>query len=199
MSSPHSDVTEHDQHAGQAASLPPDGARHDGDDRRDQQPGGEPPVEWPDPGTPARSALGLVVALGLLVVVLALGFVVLLVTEDDNGQVADGDPPASAGAGAGSPSESEPPADGTTVPASAQDDTERMVVAALADVVGEDYRGVVSDEEATCMAQAVVDVVGVERVPALGEPGSLSEAEEQLLHAAQAGCLDPETAARLGL
>jgi hypothetical protein len=197
MSSPHSDVTEHDQHADQAASLSSYGAGDDGDGGRDQRAGGEPLAEWSDPRIPARSAFGLVVALGLLVVVLALGFVVLLVTEDGSEQVADGE--ASAGAGAQSPAESEPQADGTTVPATPQDDTERMVVAALADEVGEDYRGVVSEEEARCMAQAVVDVVGLEGVPALGEPGSMSEDEERLLHAAQANCLDPETAARLGL
>jgi hypothetical protein len=197
MSPPDGDVTEHDRQAGQVMNpaLPDD--RDNGDAGQDSHPHDEPLAAWPGPGAPARSALGLVVALGLLVVVLALGFVVLLVTEDGSEQTAGRN--GAAGADAQASGGNESTAEATPAPAAPQDEAERMIVAALADEVGEDYRGVVSDEEARCMAQAAVDVMGVERVPALGEPGSMSEAEEQLLDAAQANCLDPETAARLGL
>lgn len=152
---------------------------------------------------PARSALGLVLALGLLVVVLALGLVALLVTSDD-----DSDNAASPAAGsnpepAGSPRDL-PSHDAATASAASADDpapakdAQRMI-SAIADRLGNDYEGIVTDTQAECMARAWVDVVGVERVPQLAQPGSATDSELQQINAAMRYCVGPETAAQLNL
>lgn len=176
-------------HAG--PDLAPDGGR--GDEQPDS-----PEVE-----DPARSALGLVVALGLLVVLLALGFVALVITTDDD---IDNTANSSSG-GSREPTGSqggltgEDGATTTAVPADdppPPDDSERIITA-IADRLGRDYEGIVTDSQAECMARAWVDVIGVERVSQLGQPGSASDSEIQQVTAAMRHCVGSDTAAQLNL
>lgn len=149
--------------------------------------------------TSPRSAMSLVLALGMLVVVLAVGLAVLVVRDDGNQEVSDGGRSLARDAAATTSNRDQTTTsagDTTTTSASPR---EQMIVAVLAAGFGEQYGEVVSDAEAECMARVVVDVVGIERMAAPLDPGSVSETEAQQIDAGLRDCVGPEIAARLNL
>lgn len=176
---------------------------NEGPDPRGDEALGVEPSDLPEAQDPARSALDLVLALGLLVVVLTLGLVAVLVTTDDDinntaNRITGGNAEPT-GSPSGSPSH-----DGSTTAAVPEDDPQRpddsqRIITAIAERFGRDYDGIVTDTQAECMARAWVDVVGVERVPQLGEPGSATDSEIQQISAAMRHCVGPETATQLNL
>lgn len=146
------------------AGPPPGGGQGQG-------PGGPPP-SWgqpsggPPPGPPRRDKTALVVVLVVLAVV-AVGIGGLLVTRGDDGE--DDDAGSTAGRSSegavseSAPSEDEPP-EGTS------SGDEQAFVEAITYANELSSQGLITTDESQCIAEATVDVVGVEVLQAATTP-----------------------------
>jgi hypothetical protein len=167
------------------------------------------PDEPRDPDGPDRRGL---VALGLVVGVLTVCVAVLLLTRghDTAPTTADGKATSSTTDGADDEEaivegDADASATTATTAGSTTVDTSRAgVTQAVADGIYDGADGVISREEATCMAEALVAQVGAERVIQLGDEAlgtdreasplaALSPAEQDAAVAAMLPCADAET------
>jgi hypothetical protein len=160
--------------------------------------GGLPGYGAPPPQPSSGPSTGLLVGLGVLVLVLivGIGFVVLN-SDDDDGGTAIGDETTTTTAGT----------DPTTTVAGGGDGGDGGgglgandgIVSAIAEGIVQGSGGAVDQEGAECMAQAMIDEIGIERLIELGlEAGDgtadplevLTSDEQDAVYNAMQNCID---------
>jgi hypothetical protein len=164
--------------------------------------GGYPSYGTP-PAQPSSSgpSTGLLVGLGVLVLVLIGGIVFVLMGNDDDGDdtATDGQETTTTAAG------TDPTDPGTTAPPDGGE-SGGALVDAMAEGILSSSGGVLNEEEAQCMAQAMIDEVGVDRLVELGleandgssDPlDSLTSEEQDAVYGAVLGCMDAGTLSEL--
>jgi hypothetical protein len=163
---------------------------------------GVPPAQQPGSSGPST---GLLVGLGVLVLVLIGGIAFVLLGKDDDGDdtatgettttTAGGDPTTTAS----TPDTTDPSDDGG-------EGSNDAIVGAIAQGILEGSGGVLNEEEANCMAGAMVDEIGVDRLIELGleaNDGSsdpldvLTTEEQDAVFDAMLNCVDAGTLAEL--
>jgi hypothetical protein len=160
---------------------------------------------------PASSgpSTGLLVGLGVLVLVLIGGIAFVLLGSDDDKDDTDtaGGTTTTTTAGTDTTdpavTTTEPPVD-TTLGGGTGGDS--AIVDAIAEGILQGSGGVLNQEEADCMAQAMVDEIGVDRLIELGLEADettdpldvLTEDEQNAVYTAMAGCVDAGTLGELG-
>jgi hypothetical protein len=159
------------------------------------------------PGSSGPST-GLLVGLGVLVLVLVGGILfVLLGKDDDDGETATDDTTTTT---AGTDTTEGTDSTTTAPPDDGGDDggSSDAIVGALAEGILQGSGGVLDQGEAECMAQAMIDEIGVERLIELGleanEGGAaadpldvLSSEEQDAVYDAMITCVDASTIAEL--
>jgi hypothetical protein len=162
---------------------------------------GVPPAQQPGSSGPST---GLLVGLGVLVLVLigGIAFVLLGKDDDDGGDTATGETTtttAGGDPGTTAPETTDPPDDGG-------DGSNDAIVDAIGQGILEGSGGVLNEEEANCMAAAMVDEIGVDRLVELGLEASdgssdpldvLTTDEQDAVFNAMLGCVDAGTLAEL--
>ena len=159
--------------------------------------GGFPGYGGP-PAQPTSSgpSTGLLVGLAVLVLVLIGGIAFVLLGKDDGNDTATGDDtstnPTTTGSDPNDPTTTAPDSSGSG----------DALVDAMAEGILQGSGGVLNEEEAQCMAQAMIDEVGVDRLVELGieandgttDPlDSLTSEEQDAVYNAMLGCMDAGT------
>jgi hypothetical protein len=165
-----------------------------------------PPYGAQQPSSSSGPSTGLLVGLGILVVVLIAGIGFVLLGGDDKDDTETSDPTTTTAPGSDTtdPVVTTEPSVDTTEGTGLGGDS--AIVDAIAEGILQGSGGVLNDEEATCMAQAMVDEIGVDRLIELGleanestDPLDVLTTEEQdTVYTAMAGCVDAETLGELG-
>lgn len=166
--------------------------------------GGFPNYGGPPAQPGSGPSTGLLIGLGVLVLVLIVGIAFVVLNSDDgSGDTATGDETTTTTAGTDSTDPTTTAVDDGSGDTSGSNDA---IVSAISEGILEGSGGVLNQEEADCMAQAMVDEIGVERLIELGleanegttDPLSVLTTEEQdAVYDAMLNCVDAGTLGEL--